>query len=382
MSRPLQHPRPNTQNQPRRDARFSPYHRPDTGPVPYEIFDFTKAADSFPNVNNRVNDEFSKLILKRNRELSPSAEDQAALASLSRRVSFALDNLSIASSQELPLLEDKRVVGSYKNGTIIKGHNIVDIAVIFKDHPNLIDVERLGKRVVEILIENAIDENERDVEMEMNELGIFVDIITKSYRARLLTSTGFHSIKKTCDSNDVDSKSILQVLTAVQHARWFDETANYTNIRIAVIIFKDLRRRIPPLEQLSIWMIELLAHYAAFDKNQHLLEVGAVIRRMFRLLASGIFLPGSASIMDPCQNKNSRVNSKMSFEDMDKVACLAQTLLRLISHGYYQKLLSENDEVILDSPITFGDVTITPSTAVYSNNKKEEPANSEGHTET
>ncbi|EDV28926.1 uncharacterized protein TRIADDRAFT_52288 [Trichoplax adhaerens] len=349
FSRPLQHPRPNTQNQPRRDARFSPYHRPDTGPVPYEIFDFTKAADSFPNVNNGVNDEFSKLILKRNRELSPSAEDQAALASLSRRVSFALDNLSIASSQELPLLEDKRVVGSYKNGTIIKGHNIVDIAVIFKDHPNLIDVERLGKRVVEILIENAIDENERDVEMEMNEL--------------------------------VDSKSILQVLTAVQHARWFDETANYTNIRIAVIIFKDLRRRMPPLEQLSIWMIELLAHYAAFDKNQHLLEVGAVIRRMFRLLASGIFLPGSASIMDPCQNKNSRVNSKMSFEDMDKVACLAQTLLRLISHGYYQKLLSENDEVILDSPITFGDVTITPSTAVYSN-KKEEPANSEGHTET
>lgn len=32
--------------------------------------------------------------------------------------------------------------------------------------------------------------------------------------------------------NIVDSKSILQVLTAVQHARWFDETANYTKYEL------------------------------------------------------------------------------------------------------------------------------------------------------
>ena len=52
-------------------------------------------------------------------------------------------------------------------------------------------------------------------------------------------------------------------LAAIRHARWFEESAFQSSIRVIVRIYKDFKRRIPFFANVNPWTIDLLAHHAA-----------------------------------------------------------------------------------------------------------------------
>merc|ERR1711962_1628337 len=148
----------------------------------------------------------------------------------------------------------------------------------------------------------------------------------------------------------VDVKLLEGALATIRHARWFEENASHTTVRVLVRIFKDLKTR-----------YETLAINVAF-------------RRALQLLSSGIFLPGSVGFIDPCESGQVRVHSVLSLEEQDTLCATSQTLLRVLGHGGFNEMLGieGHPQVAICTDITsWGGTIVTPGQPAYSKEEHE-----------
>ena len=105
-------------------------------------------------------------------------------------------------------------------------------------------------------------------------------------------------------------------------------------------LIKDIRTRFDGLAPLNPWIIDLLAHYAVMNNpKREPLSLMIAFRRVFQLISAGFFLPGSAGIIDPCEQSVIRVHTVMTLEQQDMVCYTFQTLLRILSHGGYKQII-------------------------------------------
>nr|XP_026655035.1 interleukin enhancer-binding factor 2 [Zonotrichia albicollis] len=112
----------------------------------------------------------------------------------------------------------------------------------------------------------------------------------------------------------------------------------------------------------------LQGHYAVMNNpTRQPLALNIAYRRCLQILAAGLFLPGSVGITDPCESGNFRVHTVMTLEQQDMVCYTAQTLVRILSHGGYRKILGqEGDASYLASEMsTWDGVIVTPSEKAY-----------------
>ena len=56
----------------------------------------------------------------------------------------------------------------------------------------------------------------------------------------------------------VDAKIMQGHLTAIRHARWFEENAFHSGIKVLVRLLRDLKKRFVGFSGLTTWMIDLL----------------------------------------------------------------------------------------------------------------------------
>jgi len=56
----------------------------------------------------------------------------------------------------------------------------------------------------------------------------------------------------------VDAKIMQGHLTAIRHARWFEENAFHSGIKVLVRLLRDLKNRFAGFAGLTTWMIDLL----------------------------------------------------------------------------------------------------------------------------
>lgn len=108
-----------------------------------------------------------------------------------------------------------------------------------------------------------------------------------------------------------------------------------------VRVLKDIRSRFEGLAPLNPWIIDLISHHASTNGKQRgdVFPIQTAFKRVLQLISAGFFLPGSAGIIDPCEQSLVRVHTTMTLEQQDLVCYTTQTLLRILSHGGYKTIL-------------------------------------------
>uniref|UniRef100_T1IUY8 DZF domain-containing protein n=1 Tax=Strigamia maritima TaxID=126957 RepID=T1IUY8_STRMM len=347
--------------------------------VPRLPFDFALCEGLFPRVKPAPEDNpFTQALLKRNQDLSPSTEEQTAVLNLVTKMQAVMDNLIVAPGTfDACQIEEVRQIGSFKKGTMMAGHNIADIVVILKTLPTGEAVQALGAKVLEDLKpqypDNAV------LNLAYSERGF--EISSSDACVRVLVTTIHQNLRKLDPELHLDMKILQSHLAAIRHSRWFEENAHHSSIKVLIRLLRDLRMRYEGLEPLSPWMLDLLAHYAIMNNpSRQALPLHLAFKRCLQLLAAGLFLPGSAGIVDPCENGNIRVHTAMTLEQQDVVCLTAQTLLRILSHGGYKHLLGvEGNPSVVQDMSVWGNVVVTPLDKAYEKppERKEDEENTE-----
>ncbi|XP_074096015.1 interleukin enhancer-binding factor 2 homolog [Cotesia typhae] len=327
------------------------------------LFDYTLCEAAFPPVKPMPDEsDFTMALLKKNSDMCPTPKEQTAILDLTVKLQSVLDNLIVAPGTfEACQLEEVRKVGSFKKGTMIKGHNVADIVVILKTLPTKTAVEALGNKVYLDL--KTV--NPKDVfKLTQTERGF--DIANNEATVRVLITTLHQNLRKLESDQHIDVKICQGHLAAIRHSRWFEENAHHSSIKILIRLLRDLRSRFEGFEPLSPWMLDLLAHNAIMNNpGRQALPINQAYRRVLQLLSSGLFLPGSAGISDPCESGNIRVHTAMTLEQQDQVCLTAQTLLRVLAHGGYRPLLEGANKLAVEMSVWPGGVVASPLDKAY-----------------
>lgn len=349
--------------------------------VPRHPFDLALCEPTFPRVKQMADEmPFTNALMKRNTDLTPTQKEQTAVLNLVTKVQAVLDSLIITpGSFDACQIEEVREVGSFKKGTMITGHNVADLVVILKTFPTREAVDKFAQKVFEDL---KVACGREVVTMAVTERGF--ELSMQGATVRILVTTILPNLRKLNPELHLDAKIIQSHLAAVRHSRWFEENAHHSSIKVLIRLLRDLRKRFDGLEPLSPWMLDLLAHNAILNNpGRQALPINVAYRRCLQLLAAGLFLPGSASITDPCEANSMRVHTAMTLEQQDQVCLTAQTLLRVLSHGGYKRILEGNSPDIASDTSVWDDVVVSPLEKAYEKppEKKEDEEMEDGPAE-
>lgn len=299
-------------------------------------FDLSLCEAIFPKVADFDDATLSQGLVLRNTELTPTPNEQTNVMNLMTKITIVVEKIIVSpDSFSAATIEEVKQVGSIKKNTMIAKRCVGDLTVVFKTLPTLESITALGNHIVAELKSGEPKEVFGAISKDFG-----CEIAATQAVVKLLITTIPANMGGLDPSIHISKKSAHINMAAIRHARYLDEQASHSTIKVLVRILKDIRNRFFHLQPLNVWMIELLSYYAVMNTPNHQpLPLNQAFRRSIQLLASGIFLPGSAGIMDPCEVSGVQIQSYMTYEEQDSVCNVGQTLLRVLANGGFKVLL-------------------------------------------
>lgn len=306
----------------------------------------------------------TKQLLDRHQQISQSGTEQAAIQSLVTRVSQILDRIVVAPDSFTPVsIEEVREVGSFKKGTMLTKSNTADLVVILKSLPTPESVNALGQKIVQ-----ELKTDPKEVFGCVNR-DYGCEIAGTQAVIRLLITILPHNAKLLEPDLHLPERCLQSNMATIRHARWFEEHATHSSVKVLIKVLKDIKKRYDGFKSLNVWCIELLSHYCVMHtRNRTPLPLAQAFKRFFHILATGMLLPTSPALVDPC-DPAVRINYSLTLDDMDNICSTSQTLLRVIWHGGAEAVLGMDGKTVSNvaSELSvWNNVVVTPLEKAYS----------------
>lgn len=203
---------------------------------------------------------------------------------------------------------------------MLRGRNIADIVVILESSPTKETTQAMLRKMQdemnEIMTTEIVMRSDL-ITIEANDNGI--DVFNCHARVRVLLTTS-----NTQESN-ANAEEMQRRLIAIKHIRWFEIQAHHSTMKALIRILRDMVERFDGLKMLSTRVIDLLVHFACSrQSNNEALPIHKAFCRVLKLLATGLFLPGSSGIIDPCDGNHANIADSMTLQERDTCCMTAQ----------------------------------------------------------
>ncbi|EUB57231.1 Interleukin enhancer-binding factor 2 -like protein [Echinococcus granulosus] len=287
------------------------------------------------------NERLSKLLMDSHSQLTPSLGEQQAVATLVAKVVEYLESIALEKGHsQIGQIEEIRVVGSFKEGTMLAGHCLADVVVLLRDSPTFEMARNISLLLKQKFLDKEIEEPEEPLEIIHQPYGFDLEYLGVCIRVAFAVQN-FSAISNTETGLHISPPDQHVAHAAIVHARWAEERAAHANVKALIRLLKDLRRRFVGFNHLTPWQVDLLAFHAVMHNPMNApLPLSVAFRRVIQVLAAGLFLPGSTGIIDPCEPQNRRVHVSLNLIQQDELCCAAQTVCKILNLEKFSILFS------------------------------------------
>uniref|UniRef100_A0A0N5BW42 DZF domain-containing protein n=1 Tax=Strongyloides papillosus TaxID=174720 RepID=A0A0N5BW42_STREA len=322
-------------------------------------------------------------IYERCKQLSFSQNEMTKIDEMFTEVEKALANLSSVETDRCvgSVLKIKCIerVGILPCGIAINIDKEFDLNLVLTDYPTCKDFDYIVSNLPGEL--DKVSCSKWKIIPKMSESSILINSMDSVYSINLCITS------PACRDSNISPSQAPEVLTfdstnnilrKVRHFNWFEHYyGSDKDVKSTIQILRQISYKIPSWKVFNddVYLMLLLFHTSISSLVEKLYPSG-LLRRFFEMLASGLVVPKSFTIIDPCERDETNILKNLSQQVREDITNCAQHALRMMSFNklpdiiFLEKKVEVNTNISGNCPGEVLDGNGTKYLTPYGNNEK------------